>query len=177
MECTGNLEHYNVDRNGKSFKIEVFPKVWCMPEHEFCTNVLDLMYKYRRQINGSCVLDVGTGTGLMSIYASLLGAKEILALDIQSESVQCATENTKEYSNISVINYDFRNGIENDYDIIIANLPLVVQDMELHRLLSSMTESSLMFLTNHSDFRPKGFDIVDKIFGKECDGFVLRRSQ
>lgn len=177
MERTGVLEHHNVIRNGISFELKVFPNVWCMPEHEFCTNVLDLMYKYRDQIKNSCVLDVGTGSGLMSIYASLLGAKETLALDIQSESVQCAIENTKKYHNISVIEHDFRSGIENTYGTIIANLPLVVQGMELHRLLPNMDKNSLMFLTNYSDFQPKEFEIIDKILGKECDGFVLRRNQ
>jgi ribosomal protein L11 methyltransferase len=42
---------------------------------------------------GSTVLDVGTGTGILSIAAVKLGASHALALDIDPASVQAASEN------------------------------------------------------------------------------------
>jgi ribosomal protein L11 methyltransferase len=42
---------------------------------------------------GGTVLDIGTGTGLLAIYAGQLGAKEILALDIDPVVGPCLKEN------------------------------------------------------------------------------------
>jgi ribosomal protein L11 methyltransferase len=43
---------------------------------------------------GQSVLDLGTGSGILSVAAAKLGASPILALDIDSEAVRVARENT-----------------------------------------------------------------------------------
>src|SRR6185436_12087771 len=43
---------------------------------------------------GQAVLDLGTGSGILSVAAAKLGAGPILALDIDAEAVRVARENT-----------------------------------------------------------------------------------
>jgi len=55
--------------------------------------VMELMAPYVREKN---VVDLGCGTGILSITASLLGAKQVVGIDICSESLIHAQENAKE---------------------------------------------------------------------------------
>jgi ribosomal protein L11 methyltransferase len=44
-------------------------------------------------LRGRSVLDIGTGTGILALYAGLLGARDILALDIDPVTGPCLREN------------------------------------------------------------------------------------
>ena len=47
----------------------------------------------RLRISGRSVLDIGTGTGILAIYAALLGASQVLALDVDPVVGPCLAEN------------------------------------------------------------------------------------
>ncbi len=70
------------------------------------------------------VLDVGTGSGILAIAALKLGAKEILAVDIDPVAVTCARKNAA--ANQARGGIDFRLGSPSDlrriFDIVVANL-------------------------------------------------------
>ncbi|HLP43619.1 MAG TPA: 50S ribosomal protein L11 methyltransferase, partial [Fibrobacteria bacterium] len=44
-------------------------------------------------LKGRTVLDIGTGTGILALYAGFLGASEVLALDIDPVTGPCLKEN------------------------------------------------------------------------------------
>jgi ribosomal protein L11 methyltransferase len=77
--------------------------------------------------SGESFLDVGTGTGILSIAAAKLGANPIVACDTDADSVSIARENA--IAN-SVAGIDFRDGgIDSDgekFDFVAANLTLDV---------------------------------------------------
>src|SRR4051812_5233761 len=78
-------------------------------------------------MKGKKVLDMGTGTGVQAIQASIAGAKEVLAVDLNPEAVACAKENIalNSIKNIQVLESDlFSNIPVTKFDIIIANLPI-----------------------------------------------------
>ncbi len=82
--------------------------------------------------NDSSVLEIGTGTGIVSIAASL-NAKNVVAVDINKYAISCARENIKlnNRDNIEVIYSDLFENINDKYDLILFNTPyLPVSDDE-----------------------------------------------
>lgn len=74
---------------------------------------------------GKDVLDVGTGSGILAIAADLLGANEILGVDIDPIAVEVAIENGKINNcgdNVKFIEGDLTKGIDFKADIVVANL-------------------------------------------------------
>ena len=74
---------------------------------------------------GETVLDVGTGSGVLSIASSLLGAKEIFAYDLDDVAVRVAQENialNAGTENIHVAAGDLLNGVDIEADVIVANI-------------------------------------------------------
>lgn len=82
--------------------------------------------------SGDRVLDLGCGSGILSIGAMLLGASEITAVDIEQNAVETAIENAKK-NNISqekytaycgdiISNHELCEKIGGEYDLITANI-------------------------------------------------------
>jgi predicted RNA methylase len=49
------------------------------------------------ELEGQCVVDLGCGTGMLSIGAALLGASHVVGLDIDAEALETAVENVCEF--------------------------------------------------------------------------------
>ncbi|MGT2756569.1 50S ribosomal protein L11 methyltransferase [Streptococcus ovuberis] len=81
---------------------------------------------------GETVLDVGTGSGVLSIASSLLGAKEIFAYDLDEVAVRVAEENIQlnaTTTNITVSTGDLLRGVTQEADVIVAN---ILADILIH---------------------------------------------
>ncbi len=93
--------------------------------HETTRLVCGLIEKYL--VPGERVLDVGTGSGILAICASKLGAKECFAYDIDPVAVRVAQENCKDNdcANITcgvsdlLASVDTAGGL---YDFAVANI-------------------------------------------------------
>lgn len=71
------------------------------------------------------VIDVGTGSGVLSIAAAKFGAASVLALDIDDIAVKSASENVRlnDVERLITVKKNFLlQGIEGEYDIIVANI-------------------------------------------------------
>ncbi|NLQ44408.1 50S ribosomal protein L11 methyltransferase [Streptococcus mutans] len=74
---------------------------------------------------GETVIDVGTGSGVLSVASSLLGAKEIFAYDLDDVAVRVAQENidlNAGTENIHVTVGDLLKGVAIEADVIVANI-------------------------------------------------------
>ncbi len=74
---------------------------------------------------GETVLDVGTGSGVLSIASSLLGAKDIYAYDLDGVAVRVAQENidlNPDMANIHVAAGNLLEGVQQEADVIVANI-------------------------------------------------------
>lgn len=81
---------------------------------------------------GETVIDVGTGSGVLSIASSLLGAKEIYAYDLDEVAVRVAQENidlNANTSNIHVAAGDLLRGVDIKAEVIVAN---ILADILIH---------------------------------------------
>lgn len=86
---------------------------------------------------GETVLDVGTGSGVLSIASSLLGAKSIYAYDLDEVAVRVAQENidlNAGTENIHVATGNLLQGVDIQADVIVANI--------LADILINMTEDA-----------------------------------
>ena len=102
------------------------------------------------------VIDVGTGSGILSIGAHLLGARNIKATDIDELSLKVATENIKLNDcseDITVEKGDLLKDENDQYDVVIANI--------LAHIIDDMITDAYSHLNNDGDFISSGI-IVEK---------------
>lgn len=84
------------------------------------------LFALEQVLRGSeTVIDVGTGSGVLSVASSLLGAKEIFAYDLDDVAVRVAQENidlNAGTENIHVTAGDLLKGVAIEADVIVANI-------------------------------------------------------
>ena len=94
--------------------------------HETTSLCLKLMEKYLGDDPaGKTVLDVGCGSGILSIAAALLGCREVTGIEIDEDAVNVAGENValNEVADaVKIMQGDLVKGIDVKADIIVANL-------------------------------------------------------
>ncbi len=74
---------------------------------------------------GYSILDIGTGSGILSIAAVLLGAKEATGVDLDPVAVEVANENIEINGlsdKINILHGDLLTLIEGQFDIVVANI-------------------------------------------------------
>ena len=112
------------DRTAQDVVIELDPGMafgtGTHPTTVLCLQTLEGIVK-----PGDHVLDVGTGSGVLSIAAAKWGAEDVLALDLDEVAVQSAIFNVQLNRVESVVNVrqnDLVKGVTNRYNVIVANI-------------------------------------------------------
>jgi ribosomal protein L11 methyltransferase len=99
--------------------------------HETTIMMISLILK--QDLIGKTVLDMGCGTGVLSILASMRGADNITAIDIDSWAVNSVTENAanNNISNLEVIQGGAESISDKKFDYIYANIQrnILLHDM------------------------------------------------
>ncbi|GAA4311676.1 50S ribosomal protein L11 methyltransferase [Nibribacter koreensis] len=121
---------------GVKYDIVITPKMSFGTGHHETTT---LMIENQLTINhvGTRVLDMGCGTGILAIMAEQLGAREVLAVDIEDWTVENAKENAERNACKTL---DVRLGDasvlagEAPFDIILANINrnVLLEDMPVY---------------------------------------------
>jgi len=91
----------------------------------------------RLDVRDKKVLDMGCGSGILAIMASMKGASEVSAIDIDEWSFNNTLENAElnEVGNIRVLLGDAELLTDQSFDVILANIQrnILIQDMEVYQ--------------------------------------------
>jgi len=145
----------------------------------------ELLFFARDDIRDNFVVDLGCGTGRLSIGAKLLGAGKVLGVDIDRESVECARENLRKLEKIPV-----SKNLDVDFEEIYKGVFFVDMDVKdidrsyIERYLED--EGKIVVIQNppfgsqkrHADriFLEKALEIGDVIYtihNSSTRGFVI----
>lgn len=142
--------------------------------HETTRLVIQLLENYTKP--GCRMLDVGTGSGILAICASKLGAKECKAYDIDPMAVRVANENIKDsgLENITCEVSDLLRQVDKTkpYDLICANIVADIIIRMTPDVGAYMHENTVLLasgiISERSDdviqcFEKNGFRIVEKL--------------
>lgn len=153
--------------------------VWGDGKHESTKYMMEFISKYG--VENKTVIDIGTGTGILSVLCGKLGASHILALDIDTHSLEWARKNFKRNNvtvDVEVNNLTYH--IDDKADIILANLPGTIQVENVKTVAKNLNDDGLFILSwwNTLKFEDyvKGFDVIEHIAGNDYDGYVLKKS-
>lgn len=133
--------------------------------HETTRMCIKMLEKYVN--NSSVVFDIGTGSGILSITAKKLNAKQAIGVDLDPVAVKSAKENIKynNISNIEILHGDLMDVISGKADVIVAN---IIAD-----IIIPLSEQIKNFLNPDGVFISSGIlkerkqDVVDKL--EECN--------
>ncbi len=106
------------------------------PTTALCLNWLD-----QADVAGKSVIDFGCGSGILSIAALLLGAKEVIAVDHDPQALEATADNAK------------KNGIQNGLTIMHSSQPLETSaDITLANILAkTLIELEPLFACHTKD--------------------------
>lgn len=122
--------------------------------HETTSLCMKMLEKYLK--DGMTVMDVGCGSGILSIAAALLGCKDVLGIEIDPDAVKVACENVElngASDKVKVQEGDLTKGINAKADIIVANL--------MHNLVMELAPSARKHLNKEGLFISSGI-LIEK---------------
>jgi ribosomal protein L11 methyltransferase len=110
----------------------------------------------RANVRGRSAIDVGTGSGVLAIAASLLGASPVIAVDDDVDAIQSAGENLElnPGATVDLRVGDLRFSVLGVADVVLANLTgtlLVQAASQLDALVAPRGRLILSGLMDHEE--------------------------
>jgi ribosomal protein L11 methyltransferase len=139
--------HTNVPQ--VKYDILIDPKMAFGTGHHETTSLM-LGELLKLDVKGKSFLDMGCGTAVLAILASMKGAVNIVGIDIDEWAVNNALENVR-LNNAPEIDIQ-AGGAElldhaSDFDIVFANINRNILLADMHRYVARMKKSSLLFMS------------------------------
>lgn len=155
------------------------------PTTKLCLETLE---KYIDE--NSTVLDIGCGSGILSIASLLLGAKSAFGVDIDSLAVKTAQANALENgfdeSKFKAVQGNLSDKVSGKYNVVVAN---IVADiiMEFNKEVGKYLENDGVYITggiieSREDevllsFAQNGFEVKERFEEKGWLVFVVKKSK
>ena len=152
------------------------------PTTQLCLQALEMYLR-----GGEELIDVGTGSGVLSIAASKMGAGKIRAFDLDQVAVDSAVENLKlnpDVKNIEIKPNDLLEGIQVQADVVVANIlaeiiePLVPQAKKYLKpgglfITSGIIKDKLNLILD--DLQKDNFEIIEVLQMKDWRAIVAKK--
>jgi len=137
----------------------------------------------------STVLDIGCGSGILSIAGVLLGAEKAVGVDIDAQSVRVAKENAEINGVSEKTNYligDLADKVSGKYNVVCANIVADVILKLLENVADFMEDTGILITSGIIDIRRDdvvegfsrfGFKIVEELNKDNWYAFVCRKEK
>ncbi len=114
--------------------------------HESTRLMMRLMGKI--DIKDRHVIDIGCGSGILAIYASMLGAKSVVAVDNDFDAVLSAKRNMglNRLEDIITLCADL-NDIKGTFDIVLANLDIRTFEKNMKKIAEFIGKDSYLVIS------------------------------
>jgi ribosomal protein L11 methyltransferase len=132
---------------------------------------------------GKTVLDIGCGSGILALYAHLLGAGMIYAVDNDLDAVLNAKKNAdlNRSDNIGLICIDVRD-IRGVFDVVLANIDIKTFSEYSEKVASLVERNGFLFISgilrknkDHLLRLFQGWNVVQNYQKNSWCGFLLSR--
>jgi ribosomal protein L11 methyltransferase len=138
------------------YQIEIEPKMsFGTAHHETTASIIRLMLDL--DFKDKTVLDMGAGTGILAILASMMGASEIVAIDNDHWAFENHVENNQRnhIENCEVILGDATSIPSKKFDVVLANINRNILLQDMHYYVDAMKPQSLIIFSGFY----QGFDL------------------
>lgn len=130
------------------YDIVIEPKMSFGTGHHETTHMM-IQHLLEADLNNKHVLDMGSGTGILAIFASMKGANHVDAIDIDDWCFENSIENVERNNckNISIFkgNVDLLN--DKNYDLIIANINRNVLLADMAQYAKCLNSDGILLLS------------------------------
>ncbi len=173
--------------NGEKTEIEINPG-WAFgkgnhPTTKLCIQALENIFKHE---NIKTVLDVGCGSGVLSIASAALGAEHIVGVDIDNAITLEANSNTEKNGFTSKINIVLGSveDVPGQFDLVVANILIDSILAISEELIKRTNPSGTIVLSGIKDeqkhralscFAELGYGLEEEYSQKEWVALVFKR--
>ncbi len=139
---------FHKDLPACQYDIIIDPKMAFGTGHHQTTSLI-LSELIHMDLQGKSLLDMGCGTAVLAILASMRGANPITAVDIDNWCTENAVENMalNHITNIEVILGDARVLDGMHFDIILANINRNILLMDMERYVACLNEGGTLIMS------------------------------
>ncbi len=153
--------------------------------HETTVSCMEIMEELA--LKGKSVLDIGIGSGILSIAALKLGAKNAVGFDIEKQAVYECKENAKlnGVENLDCFEADSAKNIEGIFDMVFANIffdIILSMKSDIDRLTKKGSYALLSGIvweeeyTMKSAFANIGFEHIKTVYLKDYITMLLKKT-
>ncbi len=136
------------ESKGLAYDIVIEPKMSFGTGHHQTTHMM-IQYLLKEELTNLDVLDMGSGTGVLAILASMRGAKSVDAIDIDTWCYENALENVQRNSinNVNVMLGGAEQLVGKTYDFIIANINRNILLKDIPQYASCLNENGTILFS------------------------------
>ena len=150
--------HFHEPRPEFRYELVITPKMSFGTGHHATTSQM-IQHQLTIDHQGKSVFDIGSGTGILAIMAAKLGAKQVLACDIEDWSVENALENAQTNGvELKAFEGTADQALPQTFDILLANINrnVILKDLGVYGQLAKPKAWLLL-----SGFREEDVDLVE----------------
>ena len=140
--------NFHESEPGYAFEIIINPKMsFGTGHHE--TTFLMTQALFEIELQGKSVLDAGTGTGILALVATKLGANDVKGFDIDPWSIENSIENAalNLCDHIIFVEGTIANESLKKYDVLLANINRNILLSEMHQYTERIVDGGMLLLS------------------------------